>query len=397
MPRSADGLRDRVPRPTVGDVAGAFGDLAVLVPLAAGLVVLAGVEPGGFFVTFGLATLLAGLAFRLPMPVQPQKAIAAAAIAEGWRATQVYGAALGMGVLWLALAATPLLTWLRRVVPVFVARGIQLALAFVLGIQAVALLITSAPLAVLALLLLVVTLRYRTIGVLLTGLIALALMPRDALGLVLTPTLPALALPTAADTLDGLARGGVAQMPLTLANAIIATAALTARYFPGRAPSERQLAVSTGLMNVGGAVLGGGPLCHGAGGLAAQYFYGARTIWKNVFEAALAIGLGLFFAPGLAAALALFPLPLLGGLLLLVALELLSSAQGLYGWQGWIATGTAVVGAAWNIGAAFVAGLIFAYAVRYGVHRGWLPRLTGATPAELLARIPQRLFPIRAA
>lgn len=56
-----------------------------------------------------------------------------------------------------------------------------------------------------------------------------------------------------------------------------------------------------------------------------------------------------------------------------------------------------MVGAAWNIGAAFVAGLVAAYLLREAVRRGWLPRLKGMTPAELIARIPQRLFPVRAA
>jgi len=122
--------------------------------------------------------------------------------------------------------------------------------------------------------------------------------------------------------------------------------------------SERRLAISTGLMNLGGAALSGGPFCHGAGGLAAQHLYGARTPWKNVIEGGLALGLGLFFAPGLSSALAAFPMPLLGSLLLLVALELLSSAHGLYGWQGWIATGMAVLAVATNIGVAFVGGFV---------------------------------------
>lgn len=369
----------------------------MLLPLAAGLIAIAGVDAGGFFVTFGLATLIAGFAFRLPMPVQPQKAVAAAAITEGWRASTVYGAALGMGVLWLALAATPLLSWVRQAVPAFVARGIQLALAFTLGAQALALLATSLPLAAMSGVLLLITFRYRVAGILLTCATAFLLMPKEALTGALSFSIPVLSLPTGADTIEGLVRGGIAQMPLTLTNAIIATVALTARYFPERAPTERQLAVSTGFMSLGGALLGAGPLCHGAGGLAAQYFYGARTVWKNVLEGTVAIGFGLFFASSISAALAVFPMPLLGALLLLVALELLSSAQGLYGWQGWIATATAVVGAVWNIGAAFVAGLIAAYLLREAVRRGWLPRLKGVTPAELIARIPQRLFPVRAA
>jgi MFS superfamily sulfate permease-like transporter len=139
-------------------------------------------------------------------------------------------------------------------------------------------------------------------------------------------------------------------------------------------------------------VLSGGPFCHGAGGLAAQHFYGARTMWKKLIEGGLALVLGLFFAPSLSSLLTAFPMPLLGSLLLLVALELLSSAQGLFGWQGWIATGMALLALTTNIGVAFVGGFALASVVRYSVHHGWLPALKGKTPAEYLARIPQMIF-----
>lgn len=378
--------------PHFGDLSGAAGDLGTLLPLAAGLVIVSGVDPRGFFITFGIATIVAGFAFRLPIPVQPQKAVAAAAIAEGWPATQVYGAALGTGLLWLAVAATPLLPWMRRVIPAFIARGVQLGLAFTLGGQAVLLLARSVPLAIVALVILAVTLRYRMLGIGLTIVAAIALMPREDLSVVFVPALPTVGLPDLPDTLAGMLRGGITQMPLTLTNAIIATAALSARYFPEHPVTERRLAISTGLMSLGGALLSAGPFCHGAGGLAAQHLYGARTLWKNIIEGTVALGLGLFLGPGLSSVLAAFPMPLLGSLLLLVALELLSSARGLFGWQGWIATGMAVVAVSTNIGVAFVGGFVLATAVRYSVHRHWLPKLKGKTPAEYLARIPLAAF-----
>jgi len=62
-------MLNRIPRPVLGDITGALGDLGTLLPLAAGMILLAGVDPGAFFVTFGLASLLTGVAFRLPLPV----------------------------------------------------------------------------------------------------------------------------------------------------------------------------------------------------------------------------------------------------------------------------------------------------------------------------------------
>lgn len=391
-------MTPRIPRPVAGDLTGAFGDLGTVLPLAAGLVLVTGVDPAAFFVTFGVATIVSGLAFRLPMPVQPQKAVAAAAIAEGWHAGWVYGAALGVGLTWIVLALTPLLGWLRQVVPAFIARGVQLGLAFTLGLQAIALLASRLDIAIVGIALLAITLRHRPLGLGLTMVAAVWLIPRGELAAMLGAPQLSIRVPAVGETLEGIVRGGLAQMPLTLANAIIATAALAARYFPEHPITERRLAMSTGLMNVAGALVAAPPLCHGAGGLAAQHFYGARTPWKNMIEGAIALTLGLAFAPALAGFLASFPMPLLGALLLLVALELLSSAQGLFGWQGWIATAMAVVAVVVNVGVAFIAGFVFAYAVRDAVRRGWLPRLKGVTPAELLARIPQRIFgPVRAA
>jgi hypothetical protein len=71
-----------------GDVVGALGDLGTLVPVAAGLVI--GIDAGGFFVAFGLGTIAAGVLFGPPMPAAAAEGLAAAAIAEGWRASWVY-------------------------------------------------------------------------------------------------------------------------------------------------------------------------------------------------------------------------------------------------------------------------------------------------------------------
>ena len=69
------------------------------------------------------------------------------------------------------------------------------------------------------------------------------------------------------------------QITLTLTNAVIVTAALARELFPASAEvaSERNLALSSGFANVLLCPFGAMPMCHGAGGLQAQYRYGART------------------------------------------------------------------------------------------------------------------------
>lgn len=164
-----------------GDLTGALGDLGTVLPLAAGLIVVAGVNAGAFFVAYGLATLAAGLLFRLPLPIQPQKAIAAAAIGQGWPAAWVYGAGLGSGVAWLVLSMTPALHWLERFVPSFIAQGVQLALAATLALEAARLLAGDRALGLVAVALFLLSIRLRLTALALTFVVAAIVLPREGL------------------------------------------------------------------------------------------------------------------------------------------------------------------------------------------------------------------------
>ena len=61
------------------DVAGAFGDIGVLFPIAIALISLNRMNPTAVFLTAGLMYIVAGAYFRIPMSVQPLKAVAAIA------------------------------------------------------------------------------------------------------------------------------------------------------------------------------------------------------------------------------------------------------------------------------------------------------------------------------
>ena len=63
------------------ELAGAFGDLGTDLPLLVGVVLATGMDATTAFVVFGVLQILSGLVYRLPMPVQPLKAMAAIAIA----------------------------------------------------------------------------------------------------------------------------------------------------------------------------------------------------------------------------------------------------------------------------------------------------------------------------
>src|SRR3954468_6218638 len=110
------------------ELAGAFGDMGTDVPLLVGVALAAHLDGTSVLVMFGLMQVLTGLAYRMPMPVQPLKAMAAIVIAQHPPAGVLYGAGLAIGVTMMLLAVTGVLGWLARVVPKCVVRGVQFGL-----------------------------------------------------------------------------------------------------------------------------------------------------------------------------------------------------------------------------------------------------------------------------
>src|SRR5919198_4935573 len=88
----------------VADVSGAVADLGVLVPLAAALVVVNGLDAGAVFLAAGLLVLASGLYFRVPFPVQPLKALTAVAVAEALSPGVIHAAGIEIGAFLLLLS-----------------------------------------------------------------------------------------------------------------------------------------------------------------------------------------------------------------------------------------------------------------------------------------------------
>ncbi len=114
-----------------------MGDFGTLFSLAVGLIVVNGLNPAGLFIMLGLVNIVTGLVYRLPMPVEPKKVISVAAIAQHWPASLIYASGLGLGLTWFILIFTGLLHQTITRTPLFVVRGIQLALGFMLSWEAV--------------------------------------------------------------------------------------------------------------------------------------------------------------------------------------------------------------------------------------------------------------------
>ena len=371
------------------ELAGSMGDFGTLFPLAIGFIAVNGLDPAGLFVMMGLTNIAIGLVYRLPMPLQPKKVIAVAAIAQRWPPSRVYASGLGLGITWFILVFTGLLRKVIELTPLFVVRGIQLALGVVLAWQGLKMM-RPAPLLGLVAIVIVLTLRenrYAPAAMVLMLLGVGIVAWRGELGrsLDLAFTLPPLTIPRLGELGQAMLLAGFAQIPLSITNAVIATAALIRDYFPEKAVSERKLMLNMGIMNVVGAFFGGMPMCHGAGGLAGQYYFGARTGGASILEGLIEVFLGLFLSKSVANLLKAFPMPLVGGMMLLVGIELGRVVVKLRGWKLWLALVTAAVSVVTNMALGFGAGLAVAHLVRELKHRRMVsctcPPLQGA-PTE---------------
>ena len=360
------------------ELGGSLGDFGTLFPLAVGYIAVNGLDPAGLFVMLGLTNVALGLLYRLPMPLQPKKVIAAVAIGQGWSPSLVYASGLGMGLTWFLMLGTGLLRTLIAWTPTFLVRGIQLALGITLGWRALMLMAPAPLLGVLAVVIVLLLRQNRyapaSFVLLLLG-VGLAAWRGDLRGVEFAFTPPPLTLPRLDDVWRAMLLAGFAQIPLSITNAVMATAATIRDYFPKKAVSERKLMLNMGFMNVGASFFGGMPMCHGAGGLAAQYYFGARTGGTPIMEGLIEVGIGLFLSRSIADVMVAFPQALVGGMLLLVSIQLGAPVVKLRGWALGLAVITAVVSALTNIGVGFVVGLGLSHLVRAMCHRGVLPHV----------------------
>lgn len=338
-----------------------MGDFGTLFPLAVGLIVVCGMNPAALFVMMGLTNIATGLIYRLPMPVEPKKAVSVAAIAQGWPASMVAASGLGLGVLWLLLAATGWVRRLAEITPVYIIRGIQLALGIMLGWQALKMMAPEPwwGLLALAIILLLRENRYAPAALVLMGLGVVIMAVRGDLGANISfgLSLPRFTVPTWRDVWRSMLLAGLAQIPLTFTNAVLATATMIRDLFPEKPVSENRLMLNMGVMNIASAFLGGMPLCHGSGGLAGQYYFGARTGGTNILEGLIEIGLGVFLGQSLAGLLRAFPMALIGGMMLMVGIQFLLPILKLRRWPLALALLTAGVSVASNMALGFLAGL----------------------------------------
>jgi MFS superfamily sulfate permease-like transporter len=119
-----------------------------------------------------------------------------------------------------------------------------------------------------------------------------------------------------------------------------------------------------GILNVIVVFFGGMPMCHGAGGLAGQYYFGARTGGANIIEGLVEISLGLFFSQAIVGLFKSFPTSIIGAMMLMVGVNLAKYALELRGKDIVVAGVTTVVSIIWNMAFGFIAGFLVYFFIK---------------------------------
>ncbi len=332
------------------ELAGAFGDLGTLLPIVVAMIFINHLSPSSVFLTFGIFYIVTGAYYRLPVPVQPLKAVGAIAIMYPAIINEAVIGAAGIifSVFLLVASLTGIIDRLARLFSQAVVRGIQLTLGLIFLKKGIELIIHKnvfmsgmesrlagwpvnlvIGLVVFALVLLLLDNKRfpAALMALAAGFAAgLALGGLAGLKFSLGPTEMHVVRPTLADFWTAAIMLIIPQIPLTIGNACVGTADTCCSLFSGhpelRKAKAGRFAFSMGLMNLPAGLLGAVPMCHGTGGLAAHYRFGARTggapVMIGVFFVAIALLLGEFGFT----LLSIIPQSVLGVLLVFAGLEL---------------------------------------------------------------------------
>ncbi|MBW1988388.1 MAG: putative sulfate/molybdate transporter [Deltaproteobacteria bacterium] len=340
------------------EFAGSLGDLGTLLPLAMGMILVNRLDPLGVFFSIGLYYVFSGVYAGVTVPVQPMKVIGAYAVATGISASAIAASAALMAGVLFVLGVTGAVTLVGKHVPKAVVRGVQLStgvllvtqgVRFVAGtssfqqmagaaepylsVQAVGPVPLGLAIGVLAGAATLLLLNNRRLpaglAVILGGAAlgaALGAWPGGGAlvpGLHL-PTLLPFGLPGGADATFALFALVLPQTPMTLGNAVIAYADLSQDYFGRRSArvTYRFACISMALANGVSFLLGGIPLCHGAGGLAAHFRFGARTAGSNLMIGGLFAALAILWGDQALALLRFLPMAVLGVLLIYAGSQL---------------------------------------------------------------------------
>jgi len=354
--------------------AGAFGDLGTLIPFVVAYIAVMKLDPAGVLMAFAVSKIAVGFFYKIPIPVQPMKAIGTAAVTQVGtiNSAMLYGSGIVTALIWLIIGLTNTTKYLTRITARPIVLGIVLGLGLLFIGNGVKMMLPGIWLGGVCLALTLVLLWKPTVPAMFVLLLfgaVVALWQNPGLYHELSKIVPHFQLPSLNFhqlSWQAIAGGtlllALPQMPLTLGNAIIAITAESNHLFPQHPVSERKLALSTGFMNLFSAFIGGVPLCHGAGGMAGHVRFGARTGGALVILGGLLLVMALFFSDSVEIIFGVFPQPVLGVILLVAGIELARTA-----WdrtiqrKDLIVLGVTAGLVLWNMLAGFIGGIVLYY------------------------------------
>jgi len=349
-------------------------DLGVLVPIAVALIVKNGLSPTAVLLPAGLLYLTVAFVYRLPVPVQPLKALGAIAIAKGLGSDEIAAAALLLGSIFLVLGRIGALDLAARAFPRALIRGVQLTVGLLFLKIAWGLVsdppksfghfaLTSGwavPLTAVGVLL-AFAFRRHPISLALVATGTIVMLVRGGGEGALGPS--AISLPSLHGTTFWTAFTVLVlpQLPLSFANSCLATADAARVYFgeeEARPVKPGRLATTLGTANLFSGAISGMPVCHGAGGMTAHVAFGARTGGAPLALGATLVTVALGAGAGLAGLLPAFPLPILAALLATAGLLHISLLRDLGNAPAWaLALLVGIVGFEVNLAVAVGMGL----------------------------------------
>ncbi len=318
----------------VNEWSGAVADLGTLLPLTFGLVVFNEFPLGRLLLLWGIIYVITGWLYKVPISVQPLKAVAVLALSHGFSIEFISSTAVFYGILLLFLVSTKLIsrieTWFTPAVTV----GIQVGIGLILAQKAVSLVIerggflhTNLEMAVwlkiltlIFVLLMLVVLRStpKIPGVLLIVIASILIFQYIGIdrGIAGSNHLISVKYPQLHFLSQSFVLLILPQLPLTLGNAVFAASRTSHELWGEQAQrvTPERLAATIGTGNVFIGFLGGFPMCHGAGGMAAHAQFGGKTGGTTIILGISLLMLALI--PGVTSLVFLIPVPLLAGLLI---------------------------------------------------------------------------------
>jgi len=383
------------------ELAGSLGDLGTLLPIAIGMIMINGLSPSGLFFAVGLFYILSGAYYGITVPVQPMKVIGAYAIATAMSASQIAASGALIGLFLLIIGGTGAITIVGKYTPKPVVRGVQLSTGTLLMAQGVKFMVGSSKFQILQKAaepyLSLQNLGPVPIGIvigIIGGVLTLLLLDDkklpaglivilgglglgslfgthqgfDKLGLgIYIPKILPFGLPSGADLSFALLVLVLPQIPMTVGNAVIANADLSEQYFgeDSKKVTYRALCISMSLANFLSFLVGGMPLCHGAGGLAAHYRFGARTAGSNLMIGLVFVALAVLLGANALAVVYLIPMSVLGVLLVFAGSQLALTIIDMRERKDlFVALVMLGITLASNLAVGFVVGIAVAYALK---------------------------------